>query len=101
MCCIEGRVFHDEYPQLQPLPNEYADVLLQNHEHFSKYGAFYNKILCIGSTSVENGRNDAYEQIRCESGVKLNGHTTHYLHKVNGTLRAGKRYFTFDNTDEM
>ena len=82
-CCYNGLYldFDSGYPQLSLLPPVFKELCLTKGEHFGKLSAKYNKILCIGSTCVENTHNGGYEQIVGDHPVKMNGRSYHFPSK--------------------
>jgi hypothetical protein len=75
------------------------ELCLTKGEHFGKLSAKYNKILCIGSTGIENTHNGGYEQIAGDHSVKMNGRSYHFLSKDIAKVKGGINYFTFDGVD--
>jgi hypothetical protein len=100
-CCQNGLyVDHNSgYPQLSLLPPGLKELCLTRGEHFGKLSAKYNKILCIGSTGVENSHNGGFEQIAGDHAVKMNGRSYHFLSKDIAKVKGGINYFTFDGVD--
>lgn len=85
MCCMNGYVtnLYLPYPRLEALPHEFASKLIEDPAHWSEFSAYYNNILNIASTGVENGRTNRYEQFNMDASVKLNGRTFHYIRTLN------------------
>lgn len=61
--------------------------------------SYYNNILSMGVTGVDNGKGGGWESIRGDHAVKLNGRTYHFLPKTGGT--GGLQYFTWDAAAAM
>jgi energy-coupling factor transporter ATP-binding protein EcfA2 len=104
-CCINGEATIangvNGFPQLDPLPDIFVNKLRNMTHHYSSNSAYYNNILSIASTGIDNGRTHRFEQIAGDSAVKLNGRTYHYIRNVNGNHHGALRYFTFDDTEEL
>jgi hypothetical protein len=100
-CCQNGLyVDHNSgFPQLSLLPPGLKELCLTRGEHFGKLSAKYNKILCIGSTGVENSHNGGFEQIAGDHAVKMNGRSYHFLSKDIAKVKGGINFFTFDGVD--
>jgi len=82
-CCHNGLYLdpNSGFPQLNVLPPVLKELCLTRGDHFGKFSAKYNKILCIGSTGVENSHNGGFEQIAGDHAVKMNGRSYHFLSK--------------------
>ncbi len=49
--------------------------------HFTKNSVIYNRQLSIGSTFIDNNRDNKVERIQGEHAVKVNGAITYVLHQ--------------------
>jgi hypothetical protein len=100
-CCHNGLYLdpNSGFPQLNVLPPVLKELCLTRGDHFGKFSAKYNKILCIGSTGVENSHNGGFEQIAGDHAVKMNGRSYHFLSKDIAKVKGGINYFTFDGID--
>jgi hypothetical protein len=96
ICCMNGRALYDPYPQLRPLPNRLQHICVNLIEHMSSKSAYYNNILSIAQTTVDNGRTNRYEQINGPHAIKLNGRVIHTIPRNTPTDRRGLSYFTYD-----
>ena len=63
LCCMNGIALNDPYPQLKPLPLEFKRIFENYTPHISAQSAYYNNILSIAQTTVENGNQNKYESI--------------------------------------
>jgi len=98
-CCMKGRALTTEswFPQLKPIPTFLKDIAIPNVKFFSGQSAYYNNILCIGSTGVDNGKSNGFEKIKGNHAVRLNGKTYHFLgNKGTANIKGGLKYFTYD-----
>jgi hypothetical protein len=77
------------------------DMMLDNPEHFSNSSAFYNRMLSIGSTFIDNKRGGRAETIYGNHAVTINGEVKYYIPKNIEGNRGGIHYFTFDGLDQL
>ena len=98
-CCMKGRALTESwFPQLKPIPTFLKDIAIPNVKFFSGQSAYYNNILCIGSTGVDNGKTNGFEKIQGNHAVRLNGKTYHFLgNKGTANIKGGLKYFTYDS----
>jgi len=97
---MKGRALTTEswFPQLKPIPTFLKDIAIPNVKFFSGQSAYYNNILCIGSTGVDNGKSNGFEKIKGNHAVRLNGKTYHFLgNKGTANIKGGLKYFTYDS----
>jgi hypothetical protein len=96
-CCKEGKLLSNiSYPTLAPLPQELRRLAIDRIEHFSARSSFYNGILALGATGVDNGRGGGWESIHGEHAVKLNGRTYHHINTAH--RNGGLHHFIWDET---
>jgi hypothetical protein len=99
-CCSSGKYMrNDSVPKLLPLPPALEHLALHRIEHMGPKSSYYNNILSMGVTGIDNGKGGGWESIRGAHAIKLNGRTYHYLPKTGGT--GGLQYFTWDASDAM
>ena len=96
LCCMNGNALNDPYPQLKPLPSEFKRIFENYTPHISAQSAYYNNILSIAQTTVENGNQNKYESIGGPHAVKLNGRVIHTIPRNTKDDRRGLSYFTYD-----
>jgi hypothetical protein len=60
----------------------------------SSKSSYYNGILALGATAVDNGTGGGWEKILGDHAVKLHGRTFHFLPQTGGC--GGLEYFTFN-----
>jgi len=97
---MNGMANVHEYPQLNPLPPRLLHWCSNYTKHMSSKSTFYNNILSIAQTTVDNGRTTTYEQIGGPHSVKLNGRVIHYIPSNKPSDRRGLAYFTYDCSDK-
>ena len=99
-CCLGGRALDPEYfPILNPMPRELHHLAAERIEHMSSNSTYYNNILSLGATGIDNGTSGGYEKMVGDHAIKLNGRTYHYLPKTGGA--GGLEYFTFDALEAL
>lgn len=76
------------------MPPNLGHIVFNLLDHMGSRSAYYNNILAMGVTGVDNGKGGKWEKIHGDHAVKLNGRTYHYLNKGGGM--CGLQYFTFD-----
>ena len=94
ICCAVIRKFPQL--QLQALPPTLKQYALSHIPHLSPNSAYYNGILAIASTKVENGIGRGYERIAGDHAVSLRGRTYHYFGDPK-SWKGGIQYFTHDS----
>lgn len=105
ICCQGGKFATysrnkiDQFPSWKLLPPALLRIATTRLEHLSKQSTYYNNILSIGSTGVDNGRGGGFEKFNMDHSVKLNGRTYHYF----GTNKStnGLAYFAYDGLDRV
>ena len=97
-CCQNGRACtdDDDWPQLNPFPKLFEEILQYFPDHMSSQSAFYNKLFSIASVGVENDRGNHYEKIFTPHAVKLCGSTYHFIGNNSSKSKGGLFYFTYD-----
>jgi hypothetical protein len=70
-------------------------------EHMGGRSSYYNAVLVLGATAVDNGKGGGWEKIRGNHGVKLNGRTYHFIPKTGSHCQGGIQYFTYDAASKM
>ena len=83
------------FPPRLALPEQLLFYATERTEHFHRSSAYYNNILSIGATGVDNGRGGGYESIIGTSALKLNGRVYSFIPQLNSN--SGLRYFTHDD----
>jgi hypothetical protein len=76
------------------MPYDLLNLTTTRIEHMSPNATYYNNVLSLGATGVDNGAGGGFEKIVGDHAIKLNGRTYHYLPKTGGS--GGLQYFTFD-----
>lgn len=101
-CCLNGRAKDPAYfPTLWPLPPYIRFLAMDRIEHMGGRSSYYNAVLSLGATAVDNGKGGGWEKIRGNHAVKLNGRTYHYIPKTGGLCQGGIQYFTYDAASQM
>jgi hypothetical protein len=94
-CCMNGRALDELYfPQLEVMPLQLFTLATTRIEHMSSNSTYYNNVLALGATGVDNGAGGGFEKMVGDHAIKLNGRTYHFLPKTGGS--GGLQYFTFD-----
>jgi len=96
MCCSVIRRFENLH--LNPLPPVLMQYAMSHVAHLSPNSAYYNSLLSIASTGVDNGLSGGYERIHGDHSVTLRGRTYHYIGDPN-SWRGGINYFTHDSVE--
>jgi hypothetical protein len=96
LCCNNGKFLQHPYPQLNPLPPQLKRICTKYTSHMSAKSAFYNNILSIAQTTVENGRTGRYEKIAGPHALRMNGRVHHFIPRITAKDRRGLAYFTYD-----
>ena len=106
ICCNGGGKFSTisrkkiaVFPSWNILPPTLCRVMVTRLEHLSKHSSYYNNILSIGSTGVDNGRGGGFEKFNMDHSVKMNGRTYHYFGTNLST--NGLSYFGYDGLDRV
>jgi hypothetical protein len=60
----------------------------------SMKSSFYNGVLALGATAIDNGTGGGWERILGDHAVKLHGRTYHFLPETGGC--GGLEYFTYN-----
>ena len=94
ICCSVIRKFPEL--QLEPLPPVLRQYAMSHIVHLSPNSSYYNTILAMASTGVENGQGGGFERINGDHAVTLRGRTYHYLGHPN-SWTGGIPYFTHDS----
>jgi hypothetical protein len=98
-CCMEGMALQgNNFPNFGDLPTTLAFYTYERLEHMSAKSSFYNGVLALGATAIDNGTGGGWEKIVGDHSVKLHGRTYHFLPQTGGC--GGLEYFTF-NAQEM
>jgi hypothetical protein len=71
-----------------------AFLTYERLEHMSKKSSFYNGVLALGATAIDNGTGGGWERIVGDHAVKLHGRTYHFLPATGGC--GGLEHFTFN-----
>lgn len=79
------------------------EVFQKYDNHIGRSSAFYNNMMSIASTSVQNGGRRAGYENRAggNSSVTLNGNTYSYLRSGSASASGGIRYLTYDGINEQ
>jgi hypothetical protein len=102
MCCLNGRAHNPSYfPPLWPLPPYIRFLAMDRLEHMGGRSSYYNAVLALGATAVDNGKGGGWEKIRGNHAVKLNGRTYHFIPKTGAHCQGGIQYFTYDAASQM
>jgi hypothetical protein len=102
ICCLKGRAHDSTYfPPLWPLPPYIRFLATDRLEHMGGRSSYYNAVLALGATAVDNGKGGGWEKIRGNHAVKLNGRTYHFIPKTGAHCQGGIQYFTYDAASQM
>jgi hypothetical protein len=99
-CCMNGIALHaNKFPNHGILPDELSFLAFERIEHMSPKSSFYNGVLALGATAVDNGTGGGWEKIIGDHAVKLHGRTYHFLPRTGGC--GGLEYFTYNAQDSL
>jgi hypothetical protein len=94
-CCQNGEALDGrKFPQLLPLPPVLSQLYFHRMEHMGSKSGYYNSVLALGATGVDNGKGGGWEKVRGDHSVKLCGRTYHYMPTTGGT--SGIQFFCYD-----
>jgi len=93
--CCANKPLSPDFPFLLPISDDLLDIYVKDVEHIGRFSAYYNNVLSISVTAVDQGPGgQGWEKLVGSHAVKLHGRTYHYLPKTGGS--GGISYFTFD-----
>ena len=84
------------FPTRYVLPEQLMFYATERTEHFHHSSVYYNNIMSIGATGIDNGRGGGFETIIGASAVKMNGRSYSFIPQLNSS-NGGLRYFTHDD----
>jgi hypothetical protein len=91
-CCSNGEYLNPNLlPDIGVLPSELAHLTYDRIDHMSSKSSYYNGVLALGATGVDNGTGGGWEKIIGDHAVKLHGRTFHFLPSTGGC--GGLEYF--------
>jgi hypothetical protein len=94
-CCLKGVACNpNKFPSIGEMPTALAFLTYERLEHMSKKSSFYNGVLALGATAIDNGTGGGWERIVGDHAVKLHGRTYHFLPATGGC--GGLEHFTFN-----
>lgn len=99
-CCLNGiALCANKFPNHGILPDELSFLAYERIAHMSPKCSFYNGVLALGATAVDNGTGGGWEKIIGDHSVKLHGRTYHFLPRTGGC--GGLEYFTYNAQDSL
>jgi hypothetical protein len=73
-CCLNGMALHSiEFPNIGDFPPEIAFLTYERLQHMSSKSSYYNGVLSLGATAIDNGTGGGWEKIVGDHAVKLHG----------------------------
>lgn len=94
-CCLKGEACKaNTFPSIGELPTALAFLTYERLEHMSMKSSFYNGVLALGATAIDNGTGGGWERILGDHAVKLHGRTYHFLPETGGC--GGLEHFTYN-----
>jgi hypothetical protein len=87
---------------LKPLTKEMEKLFKDNVAHLSRASSFYNNLLAMCSTGVDNGKQGGFEKRIGAHAVTICGRIYHHFPKVQTTNPSGGLgYFMFDHVSDQ
>ena len=84
------------------LTKEMQNLLIENVSHLSRASSFYNNLLAMCSTGVDNGKEGGFEKRIGAHAVTICGRIYHHFPKVQtSNPSGGLGYFMFDHVSDQ
>jgi len=104
LCCDNGKMLKLPQYRFRTISDTMVNLINNNLEHLNRNSLYYNSILSLGCTMVDNKDDpvDPQKWVRMNGphAVKIHGTTRHFLPNTS-RVRSGIEYFTFHSSEAL